>query len=269
MDRGNHTAFTGDIAEALNGALEWWRGAGVDCAFDDAPHLWLEEAAAASGSPAPVTPAPPPPEPEPAPIIGGPSENWPDTLPAFAEWWLSEPSLDGGQVHARLAPRGPASPALMVLVPHPEADDEEHLLSGPQGRLLAAILSAMGYAEDAVYIAACLPRHTPLPDWAALKAAGLGALVAHHIALVAPQRLITLGGNVLPLLGHDPAQTTATLPANAQESSLPGLGVPILPAADLAAMLKRPAGKARLWQDWLEWSGQIPPHGAQNPPHGV
>ena len=40
-------------------------------------------------------------------------------------------------------------------------------------------------------------------------AAGLPALVQHHVALAQPKRLLVLGaGDILPLLGHDPAQSS-------------------------------------------------------------
>lgn len=265
MNRGTQTDFTGDIARALVGAIDWWQAAGIDCAFADEPHEWLSESADKAGVNAtpvalgPITP--PPAKVEPAPIIGGDAQAWPTELHAFQQWWLTEASLDQGQVHARVPPRGPASPQLMVLVSQPEsedgANDSGHLLSGPQGRLLSAMLATMGLNEDQVYVASCLPRHTPVADWAALADSGLGALLNHHIALVAPPRLLVLGGNVLPLLGHDPAQTPAVLPIiNQKTAQQTELAVPILAAPDLGVLLKRPAGKARLWQDWLEWSRQ-------------
>lgn len=258
VDRGNHTAFAGEIALAVNGALNWWRDAGVDCAFDDTPTQWLAEPAETPGTaqtpPPPRAPAAAP-APEPIARIGGEPDTWPTDLASFADWWLTEPSLDPGQTEGRIPPRGPATPALMVLVAHPEMEDGADLLSARQGRLLSAILAAMGLTDAETYVASALPRHMPLPDWAALAAGGLGSVVAHHVGLVAPQRLLVFGGNVLPLLGNHLAQSAAVLPTINQE--IPNMtlsGAPVLAAPDLAMLLERPKSKARFWQVWLDWS---------------
>ncbi len=236
---------SGDLAAAL----AWWRDAGVDHDYADAPQAWLKPAAAQvpeSAAPAPVAERPPPP---PRERIGGDPALWPQNFEAFADWWLSEPLLDGGQVAGRVPPRGPAGVALMVLVDYPEAQDAERLLSGPQGKLLSAILSALGIDADQAYLAAALPRHMPLPDWAALGEAGLGNLTAHHIALAAPKRLLVLGSHVSSLLGHDPANSTGFLPNLDHE----GAKVPALVAPGLESLAARPRGKARLWQALLDW----------------
>ena len=80
--------------------------------------------------------------------------------------------------------------------------------------------------------------------------AWLGAVLLHHVALVAPQRVIAFGSNVLPLLGHAPTQNTATFPQVNHE----GFSCPLLGAGDLAMLLERPAAKARFWQNWLDFS---------------
>ena len=257
----------------MAGALAWWREAGVDCDFDEAPRSWLSPPVEATAAPAqsgqhPASPPPAPPAaakaaaPPPAVLLGGAREAWPATLPAFHAWWLTEPSLEAPELtgastlYPRVPPRGPAHPPLMVIVPQPEAGDTDRLLSGPQGRLLSAILPMLGLAEAEVTIASALPRHSALPDWPALAARGAGAVLLHHIALVAPLRVLTFGANVLPLLGHAPAQNAATFPQVNHE----GFSCPLLPVGDLAMLLERPAAKARFWQRWLEFSGaDFPP----------
>lgn len=235
-------------ADDLAAALAWWREAGVDQAYSDHSRQWLQPAAPVSDPVAQYVP-PPLPSPPPRERIGGDPALWPQDLEAFRAWWLSEPSLDGGQVGQRQPPRGPAGAALMVLVDHAEADDNERLLAGPQGRLLTAILAALGIAETDVYVAAALVRHTPMPDWAALDEAGLGELLRHHVALVAPQRLIVLGSHVSSLLGHDPANNAGFLP----DLHAQGRTVPVLVAPELERLAARPRNKARLWQALLEW----------------
>jgi DNA polymerase len=138
----------------------------------------------------------------------------------------------------------------MVLVAEPERDDTTELLSGPHGRLLAAMLAAMGIAPDAAYVGSVLPRHTPHADWDEAAARGLGDLACHHVALVAPQRLIVFGSSILSLLGHDPAN----FPAGAGEFQHGGSTLPMLAARDLAVLLERPRWKAVFWQNWLDWT---------------
>ncbi|MFM2301794.1 MAG: hypothetical protein RLZZ84_1530 [Pseudomonadota bacterium] len=238
----------GDFAAAL----AWWRAAGVDQAFSNEPQGWLAE----PQSTAPAQPAQPqfeppkPPPPAPPPRIGGAGDTLPADLAGFAAWWMSEPSLDAGQTTGRIAPRGPAGAQVMVLVDNPEAEDTDRLLSGAQGRMLDAILEALGMPIDQAYIASALPRHTPMPDWEALHAAGLGDIARHHINLAAPRRLLVFGGHISSLLGHDPTKSAEPL----REFHHDGASMPALIAPGLAALMARPRGKARLWQELLDWS---------------
>lgn len=232
----------------IAGAIAWWREAGVDLGFGDEPQPWI--AAAPAGEPE-VAPVKPMPAPAPVVRIGGNASNLPASLEAFTPWWLSEPSLDLGQTHGRVPPRGSAGAVVMVLVPYPEAEDRDTLLSGPQGKLLEAMLGAMQIAADQAYFASVLPRHTPHPDWAALQQAGIAEVLARHIVLAAPQRLIAFGGNILPLLGHDPAKTGQISP----EFNHEGQSIPLLPAMELGVLLGNPRRKASFWQRWLDWTG--------------
>lgn len=251
MGFADHTRLGREVA----GALDWWREAGVDLAFADEPQGWLSAAneteivqSAATARPVVAAlqeQAPPPPR------LGGDRQDWPNDLAAFPAWWLGEATLDHGPPEGRIAPRGPAGAPLMVLVEQPEAEDREHLLAGPQGRLLDAILAALGIAPDQAYVASVLPRHMPMPDWPALAEAGLGEVTAHHVRLAAPQRLIAFGANVSSLLGHDPAKNAQFSPVLHHE----GPRMPALAAPGLSALLARPRGKARLWQALLDWMG--------------
>lgn len=241
-----------DFAAEIAGALEWWRDAGVDCDFTDEPADWLEKAAAPEpeiAAPSPVTkPAETAP---PRALIGGPPENWPQDLASFQAWWLTEPSLDHGDIARRVPPRGVAGAELMVLVADPEEGHSELLRSSPQGKLLAGIIAALGLDESQVYVASALPRPTPLPDWRQLAADGLGGVIAHHVALTAPKRLLVFGSGVSSLLGHDPANKPELLPTFNHD----GGSLPLLAAMDLAALLARPRAKAGLWQRLLDWTG--------------
>ena len=145
-----------------------------------------------------------------------------------------------------MPPRGVHGAKLMLLVAQPEGEDDERLLSGPQGRLLAAILRAMGLAEEDTYCASALPRPAPLPDWTALAAQGLGDLTRHHIALAAPQRLLVFGRGLAPLLAEN-GEPAPALP-------LGGRAIPLMIAPRLDRLARMPGHRKQFWTKWLEWS---------------
>ncbi|MCT2399347.1 uracil-DNA glycosylase family protein [Novosphingobium mangrovi (ex Huang et al. 2023)] len=253
MDHPANPDFLADIT----GALDWWREAGVDCDFLDEPREWLatpelegqdaraeqraaieRRAARAAAEAAP----PPPTQIDPAVL--------PQDLAAFHPWWLGEPLLDDGGMSARIAPSGAKGARLMVVVEEPEADDRDVLLSGPQGKLLDAMLGAFGMRREDVYLASALPRHTPAADWNALAERGIGQVLTHHVSLVAPERLLVLGGNILPLLGHELPQRPAVLRKFNQHERT----VPMLASWGLPALMRQPRAKPVLWKAWLEWT---------------
>lgn len=237
------------LASHIAATLDWWRDAGVDHDWSDAPQSWIappEPVVAQSEEPLAVAPARPE-APVPASID---RSNWPQTFDALAPWWLTSDWLGRAAPEERTPARGPAGAELMVLVGEPEPGDREILLSGPQGRLLDAMLVAMGLDPASVYRASVLPRAMPHADWAALAVQGLGELASHHIALAAPKRLIVFGGHILPLLGHDPANN----PTSSAQINHGAHKIPLLALRDLAVLLERPRWKAGIWQSWLDWS---------------
>lgn len=238
------------LGEALGSALDWWREAGVDGDFADEPRNWLAKPEPKAEATAEATPPARPAAPQ-VPPLGGDSDTWPTSLPEFAEWWLSSPSLELPGTGPRIAPRGTAEADLMVLVPYPEEGDGERLLSGRQGELVSNMLKAMGIAEERVYLASALPRHAAHPDWRALAERRLGAVLRHHIALAAPKRLLVLGRKMLPLLGHDPAHAAPI----AGPIALEGIETPVLAAVGPETLLDEPRFRKTLWRAWLDWTG--------------
>jgi len=241
-----------DFLADITGALDWWRDAGVDYHFLDEPREWL-------APPEPEgdergTPERRPQRAPAAPVEEGPARIDPAALPqelaAFVPWWLTEPLLDEGRSGGRIAPQGAAGAKLMVLVEEPEAEDSEALLSGPEGRLLEAMLAAFGLKREDAYLASVLPRHKPAPDWNVLMQQGIGQVIAHHIGLAAPERLLVLGGNILPLIGHELPQRPAVLRQFNQE----GRTIPMLASWGLPALMRQPRAKPVLWRTWLEWT---------------
>lgn len=242
------------LADQLAAAFDWWREAGVDCDFAEDATDWLappeDEAPKPVPIPAAAAPAPLAPQAEAPPKIDADRSAWPTNLAAFREWWLTADTIDRGGAFPRVAPIGPAGAALMIVVNQPEEGDRESLLSGSDGALLQGFLRAAGIAADAVYLASLLPRHDPAPDWTAIGSAGFGPLLAHHVGLVAPQRILFLGRNIPPLLGHDMAQRPAILP----EFNHEGRSIPAMGAGGLADMRRSAKRRERFWRCWLDWT---------------
>lgn len=258
------------LAQEFESALAWWHMAGVDCDFADDATTWLADRAEAAPAGAAAKhgtdrrQAPPAqrdtgeaPARRNAPLAAVPDtiavprrnllgDSPPADLAAFRQWWMDAPGLDAARGFPRVPPRGEAGAALMVLVPEPEAEDRDSLLSGPQGRLLANILAATGLEESAVYIAAALPSHTPLADLPALAADGMDAVTLHHVALVNPARLIAFGTGLGAMLGSPDHPL--------REINQTGRKVPAMASETLDALMDMPRLKARFWRRWMEWS---------------
>lgn len=249
----------GDIAAAY----DWWKLAGVDVDALDEPSGWLDVETRQARTDA-TEPVAPPPAKKPAPAaprspqvlsagissVGTERPDWPAELSAFQKWWVEDENFARAGAFPRIAPRGPAAARLMILLPQPEEQDTETLFSGPLGALVSGFLRAAGLAQKDVYFASVLPRHTLQPDWDEVRSAGYGELCAHHIALAAPERIICFGRLVMPLLPHESAQEPAIL----RKFNHDGRSIPLLPARDVANLLRRPGFRARFWQQWLEFT---------------
>jgi DNA polymerase len=262
------TAQTPLISAAeIAGALDWWRLAGVEVDALDEARGWLDvetdaptnaASAAATAKPSPPpqqVPAAAPPrmpgiELEGLARVPGDADSWPSDLATFRQWWLEEEKFSPAGAFPRVPPRGAAQAKLMLVVGQPEEPDSDRLLSGPLGQVLNGFLRAAGIGEGEIYIASALPRHTLRPDWAEVGAAGFGDLLAHHISLVAPERVIIFGRDILALLPHASAQDPASLRIFNHE----GRDISLLPARDLANLARRGGFRARFWQQWLDFT---------------
>jgi len=116
--------------------------------------------------------------------------------------------------------------------------------------LLSRFLRAAGLAENEIYLASALPRHTPHADLNQLGQDGLGEIALHHISLAAPQRVLCFGRGILPLIGHDPAQTGLTAGCINHN----GVNFPLLVERNLDFLIARPTARAGFWQRWLDWT---------------
>lgn len=220
------------FADQLAAVQDWWRDAGVDHAFVDEPLAMLAEPEVEAPPPARVRPVAAVVETAPAaPLIA--VQDLPADLAAFREWWCSPASPLPGPPAPRIAPRGEVGAKLMLIAPMPEQEDSESLLTGPQGRMLRNMLAALGLSEDDAYFATALPAAMQMPDWNGLAASGLGAVIAHHIALAQPERVLLMGSPLADMLGQTSQPLLATF------------------APD--QLLAHPRQRARLWPRLLDW----------------
>ncbi|MEL7218294.1 MAG: hypothetical protein AAGK01_07675, partial [Pseudomonadota bacterium] len=70
--------------------------------------------------------------------------------------------------------------------------------------------------------------------------------------LAAPKRILALGGNILPLIGHDLPKD----PQSLREINLVNPPMPLLVSKALDSMMAMPQLKARFWRRWIEWSAE-------------
>ena len=219
--------------------------AGVDCDYTDEAQDWLAEAEDRAAPTVPKVEAKPErAEPERQPAIA--PGAIPQDIEAFRAWWLDAASPLPAGSGPRIAPRGDTGAEIMLVAPMPEAGDTASLLAGPQGIMFANICRALGVNPAAAYIASALPCHMPLPDWDDLRFDGLGAVLARHVELAKPARVILFGGKLPALLGHDPAAP----PDSFREIA----GVPALATFAPDRLLDHPRQRARLWHRLLEWT---------------
>jgi len=253
------------LTQEIETAIEWWRAAGVDHDYGDDATAWLDDVSVADvlenpgQTPQNRTAAPqedagdsPTSDPKTPPRTDLLGDSPPATLAEFHEFWLTATGLDAIGPRGRVPPRGTTGAKLMVLVVEPEEGDNEALLTGPQGRLLAKMLKAMGLSENDVYLASALPRPTPMADTASIAASGLDAVTAHHITLAAPKCVLALGGNILPLIGHELPKDLTSL----REINLVNPPMPLLVSEGLDSLMAMPRLKARFWRRWIEWSAE-------------
>lgn len=237
-----HTQIS--LAEQFSATLDWWRDAGVDCLFEDEVQSLLAEEDAPARKVAAAQALEKVAEAAPEPAI--PPRDLPADMAAFRDWWMKPETPMPSGSSPRIAPRGEIGAPLMLLVPMPEIDDREHLLSGPQGKMLASIAGALGHDSGLAYVASAIPANITLPDWAALAADGIGAAVRRHIELAKPERVIVFGSKLPALLGHDPAAPP--------EAFTQVAGIPALTTFAPDRLLDHPRQRARLWHRLLQWT---------------
>lgn len=215
----------------LRSLLGWWETAGVDTLVDEAPRDWLRAREPAA---APAPPAPP----EPATANA-------TTLATLREWIARSADIPGDPpAAARVAAQGDPAAGLMILVDMPEDGDAAAgtLVSGGAGRLLDAMLAAIGRDRASVYLASVAPARIA----GGRLAPGDIATARRHIALAAPRVALVLGdGASAALLGAPVARGRGGL----RELNHQGGTVAAMVTFHPRFLLANPARKAEAWSD--------------------
>ena len=222
----------GDWRATAASTLAWWRDAGVDLLVEDAPRDWL-------AAPIPVAPVP-------AAVAAG--AVLPEDLAAFLAWRVGDGAPEAGWRGAPIAASGPADAAVMVLTDCPDREDDAAgtLLAGAAGRLFDRMLAAIGLSRDAVHLAAVCVRRPLAGRMPAELEGRLGEVARHHVALVAPRRLLLMGNAAArAVLGADSARARGGLRPVDHRRGKTGAVATHHPRL----LVQQPACKADAWKD--------------------
>ncbi len=225
----------GDWRATAASTLAWWHDAGVDLLVEEAPHDWL-----AAPVPVPIAPV------APVPVAAGAA--LPDDLPVFLAWRMGDGAPDAGWRGVAIAASGPADAAVMVLTDCPDREDDAAgtLLAGAAGRLFDRMLAAVGLSRDRVHLASVCARRPLAGRMPAELEGQLGEVARHHVALVAPQRLLLMGNAAArAILGADGARARGGLQSVDHRRGKTGAVATHHPRL----LLQQPACKADAWKD--------------------
>lgn len=253
-----------DWAKEAASALEWWRDAGVDVLVEDAAAGWLapplnvraEEGLSGAkvrleGQSQVFRDASSHALNRSSARTKGGAANFaplPATLAAFLDWRTGDEAPEAGWHGPAIASTGPEAAELMVLVDCPERDDRD-LLSGQAGRLFDRMLAAIGLSRDAIHLAAVCWKRPTAGRVPRDVEARLGAIAQHHVALVAPKRLILMGNAASrAVLSMDVPEGRERLRALNHRSGTEGQA---LATFHPRLLLERPEMKAQAWRDLL------------------
>lgn len=238
---------------------DWWSLAGVDALVGEQPAGWLlappanDAAAAKPKRVASVEPEPPPlpavlqrqeipaaAEPK-GPVVF--SDDWTE----FQSWLATSSDVPGSQWDARrVLPVGEAGAPLMLLTAWPEIDDQRDgaLFAGAAGKLLDAMLQAIGVTRSDCYIASLAVTRPAGGRCDGQEAAELERLLWHHLRLARPERLLLIGSDIVRMAA---AAALPDVRGKLLDINQDGGKVEVVAVAHPAMLLARPAQKAAAW----------------------
>lgn len=238
---------------------DWWSLAGVYALVGEEPAGWLvtppaNDAAAARSkrvleAEPELPPLPAALQRQEAPEAAAPKGpvTFPDDWTEFQGWLATSDEVPGSQWDARrVLPVGEAGAPLMLLTAWPEIDDQQDgtLFSGVAGKLLDAMLQAIGMTRGDCYIASLAVTRPAGGRCDGAEAAELDRLLWHHLRLARPGRLLLIGSDIVRMAAAAalPDARGKLLNINQHGSKTEAVAV-----AHPAMLLARPAQKAAAW----------------------
>lgn len=235
----------------------WWQLAGLETLVHETPQNWLApkvdivaETGRTTPSPAPparVADAPPAnPAVAAAPISHAPLAM-PDDWASFQGWLASDAAVPGTRWHPqRVLPSGTQGAKLMVLALAPEMADHDagQLFADDCGRLLDAMLRAIGLNRGDCYLASLALTRPPGGRVDAADMNALTPLLWHHLRLAAPQRLLVFGSDLAQAVA---GQDLAAMRGQLLDVNQAGVNLATTATQHPLLLLDRPARKAAAW----------------------
>jgi len=260
---------------ALESLLAFWRDAGVQDSFEDAPQDRLAAGAErlrgqAPGPDAPTAVALPPLAPEGAQASAAAREaalgaEAVEQLVAAVAAFEGSALRFAGARRAVVA-RGPADPEVLVIGEAPGADEdlEGRPFAGRAGALLDRALGAAGIAERALLTYTVFWRPPGDAQVKPQDQAVLEPFLDRLIALTRPKALLLLGaGTARAVLREDGAIHALRGRAFERVSDDGALKTPALVSFSPAFLLRRPDAKKLFWADLLALSDHL--HASDQP----
>ncbi|WP_298673397.1 uracil-DNA glycosylase family protein [uncultured Sphingomonas sp.] len=237
-----------DWAKASASTLEWWEAAGVDVLVSDDPFDWL--AAPEAETPARAADSRAPDRADQAAPPAAPARRalaLPPTLEGFLAWRIGADAPEAGWGGALIGASGAASADLMILADCPDRDDRDELFSGETARLFDRMLAAIGRTRADVHLAAVAAARPIAGRLPREQQDALFEIARHHVALVAPKRLLTLGNAASrALLSMDVAEARGRLHPVDHKG---GRKTEVVASYHPRLLRERPAAKAEAWRD--------------------
>jgi len=268
----------GEDGRALESLLAFWRDAGVETCFEDAPQDRLAQGAErlrARTPPAAAAPEPVLPRLAPAPAEGAAAAR----EAALAAGTLEElaaaiAAFEGSGLRfsgARrtIVARGPADAAVMVVGGAPGADEEleGRPFAGRAGAMLERALAAAGIAERSLLTYTVFWRP---PGDAPVKPADQAVLepfLDRMIALVRPKALLLLGAaTARAVLRQEGAIGALRGRAFERGSDDGALVTPAWVSFSPSFLLRQPTSKKQFWADLLALTAALDAAGTVKPP---
>lgn len=198
------------MAEYSRSFVDWWNLAGLDVNVGNHPASWLEMENVSGQLAKPQKMAEAKPEPAPAGQIPTAksltSEAWPTNIRQLKDDIAAAKPLPGNIFGGHtVIPTGDEKCRLMVISDIPEPSDVEagHFITGSTGKLLTAMVNAMGVEIDQCFVTALATTRPAIGDIPDGYGPELQAFAMHQIHLVNPGAILLLGRVTARILSPD------------------------------------------------------------------